>query len=148
MIEEPGCTAGSVISDNPARGPMLSRRRSFAIFPSSIASRRMALEYASTSPALRDAEQVRGRLQRETGITREVGDNRFPVLVAGIQPGADCGGADVQFLQLLRRPRDIVGPATEAFGVPAELLTERHRHRILEMGAAGLEHSGKRVGLP
>ena len=44
MIDDPGCTAGRAISLNPARGPMLSRRRSLAIFDSSTASRRMALE--------------------------------------------------------------------------------------------------------
>ncbi len=52
MIDDPGCTAGSLISARPARGPMLSSRRSLAIFPSSTASRRIAPEYASTSPML------------------------------------------------------------------------------------------------
>ena len=32
MIDEPGCTAGSAISAMPARGPMLSSRRSLATF--------------------------------------------------------------------------------------------------------------------
>ena len=44
MIDEPGCTAGSAISESPARGPMLSSRRSLAILPSSIDSRRIAPE--------------------------------------------------------------------------------------------------------
>ena len=44
MIDDPGCTAGSEISDIPARGPMLSNRRSLAILPTSTASRRIALE--------------------------------------------------------------------------------------------------------
>ena len=52
MIDDPGCTAGSTISERPARGPMLSRRRSLATLPTSTASRRIALEYASTSPML------------------------------------------------------------------------------------------------
>ena len=52
MIDEPGCTAGKAISDSPARGPMLNSRRSLAIFPSSIDSRRIAPEYAATSPML------------------------------------------------------------------------------------------------
>ena len=52
MIDEPGCTAGRAISDKPARGPMLSSRRSLAILPSSIDSRRIAPEYAAMSPML------------------------------------------------------------------------------------------------
>ena len=42
--DEPGWTAGSVISESPARGPMLSRRRSLATFPTSTAKRRIAPE--------------------------------------------------------------------------------------------------------
>ena len=42
MIDDPGCTAGSAISARPARGPMLSSRRSLAILPSSTARRRIA----------------------------------------------------------------------------------------------------------
>ena len=66
MMDEPGCTAGSASSESPARGPMLSRRRSLAIL----------LELDGQSPhragigehiahALRDAEQVLGGLQRQ-----------------------------------------------------------------------------------
>ena len=44
MIDDPGCTAGSAISESPARGPMLSSRRSLATLPSSTASRRIAPE--------------------------------------------------------------------------------------------------------
>ena len=44
MIDEPGCTAGSWISAIPARGPMLSSRRSEATLPTSTASRRSAPE--------------------------------------------------------------------------------------------------------
>ncbi len=44
MIEDPGWTAGRMISARPARGPMASRRRSLAILPSSTARRRTADE--------------------------------------------------------------------------------------------------------
>jgi hypothetical protein len=44
MIEDPGWTAGSRISEMPARGPMLRRRKSDAILPTSAASRRSAPE--------------------------------------------------------------------------------------------------------
>ena len=32
MMEDPGCTSGSEISPNPARGPEPNQRRSLAIF--------------------------------------------------------------------------------------------------------------------
>src|SRR6185312_14025085 len=52
MIEEPGCTAGRVISSMPVRGPMTMRRRSLAILLRSIASTRTCALNAATSPML------------------------------------------------------------------------------------------------
>ena len=69
------------------------------------------------------------------------------VIVAGIQSGSDRRGAEIHFFQLLRRLLDIVRTALDAGGVAAELLAERHRHRILQMRAAHLEDVRERVGL-
>ena len=56
---------------------MLSSRRSEAILSTSTASRRSAPEYASTSPMLCvTRKRLRGRPQRQTGVSREVGDRR------------------------------------------------------------------------
>src|SRR5690242_17966919 len=52
MIDDPGWTGGNWISARPARGPLLSKRRSDASLLTSTASRRNAAEYASTSPML------------------------------------------------------------------------------------------------
>ncbi len=38
MMEEPGCTAGKVISPSPVRGPLASKRRSLEMRVSSSAS--------------------------------------------------------------------------------------------------------------
>ena len=46
--------------------------------------------------------------QRQAGVAREVLDDQPPVVVAGVEPGADRRRADVQLVQLLRRRRDIV----------------------------------------
>ena len=106
MIDEPGCTAGSAISARPARGPMLSSRRSLAILPSSTASRRIAPEYAEhIAHALRDAEEIRRRLQRPGPCTRTSLRRRAAVVVAGVQSGADRRRAEVQLAQLLGRGR-------------------------------------------
>src|ERR1041384_1611661 len=96
MIDDPGCTAGSMISDRPARGPMLRSRRSLATLPTSTARRRIAPEDARPSPMLRVA-----------------------------RPRAPRGRADVHFLQLLCRRSDTVAAAAHASGVAAELLPER-----------------------
>ena len=52
MIDDPGCTAGSLISSMPVRGPMTMRRRSLAILLRSIASTRIAALKPATSPML------------------------------------------------------------------------------------------------
>ena len=101
MIDEPGCTAGSEISDSPARGPMLRSRRSLATLLSSTASRRIAPEYATTSPMLCvTRNRLCGRLERQSGVASQVRDDALPEFFAGIQPGADGGGADIQLLEL------------------------------------------------
>ena len=48
MIEEPGCTAGSVISARPVCGPDAKSRRSFVMRVSSSARLRSAAETATT----------------------------------------------------------------------------------------------------
>ena len=50
MMLEPGWTGGRTISASPVRGPDVSRRRSLAIFPRSIAYVRNAPESAAASP--------------------------------------------------------------------------------------------------
>ena len=52
MIDDPGCTAGSVISSMPVRGPMTISRRSLAILLRSIASTRSCALKPATSPML------------------------------------------------------------------------------------------------
>ncbi len=70
MMEEPGCTAGRVISASPEVGPLASQRMSLAIFSSATASVLSAPEaktYASFAPcaskwfsASRNSSPVRG----------------------------------------------------------------------------------------
>ena len=62
MIDDPGCTAGSAISPMPARGPMLSSRRSLAIFAELHGEPpHRARVGEHVAHALRDAEAIRGR---------------------------------------------------------------------------------------
>ena len=69
------------------------------------------------------------------------------VVVAGVQSRADRRRAKIQFEQLRRRLFDVVCAARDARGVPAELLAQRHRHRILQVRAADFQHVGEGRGL-
>ena len=52
MIDEPGCTAGRMISSSPVRGPDTMRRRSLTILERSRARPRSDAEKAAASPML------------------------------------------------------------------------------------------------
>ena len=108
MIEDPGWTGGSWISAMPARGPMLRSRRSEAILPTSTARRRSAPDTASTSPMLcvTRKRSAAGR-SGEPGGVRQVRDGALGVVVAGVEPGAERRGAEVQLVELFRGPREI-----------------------------------------
>ena len=144
MIDEPGCTAGNAISLSPARGPMLRSLRSLATFPSSIARRRIAPEYASDVPhALRHAKAIRRRHDVDIDARAEILHRAAAELVPRVEPGAHRRGAQVHLLQLFCRPHDIVGTAVDAGGVAAELLAERHRHGVLKVGSPDFEDTGE-----
>ena len=97
--------------------------------------------------ALRHAKQIDRGFERQPRVAREVVDDETPVVVAGVEAGADGRGADVQFVQLLGRDRHIVRARADACGVAAELLSERDRHRVLQVRASRFQHVGEFVGL-
>ena len=66
MIDEPGCTAGSLISSMPVRGPITMRRRSLAILLRSSASTRSdALNAGHVAHALHELDAVLADAQVE-----------------------------------------------------------------------------------
>ena len=68
MIDEPGCTAGSMISSMPVRGPMTIRRRSLAILLRSIASTRsVRAEAGGVAHALHELDAILADAQLEPG---------------------------------------------------------------------------------
>ena len=74
------------------------------------------------------------------------GDGEAREVVAGVQSGPDRRRAEIQLEQ--RRPRASTSSAPRGrCGVAAELLAERHRHRVLQVCAADLEHAAERRGL-
>ena len=148
MIDDPGWTAGSVISARPALGPMLSSRRSLATLPNSTASRRIAPEYATTSPMLC---VTRKRFFAGTSGSPVYRDRfcttALPEILSGVEARANRCRPDVQFRQLPRRGRDIVAAAFDARGEAAELLTERDRDRVLQVRPSRLDHVVELVAL-
>src|SRR5439155_17320210 len=74
-------------------------------------------------------------------------DDEAPIVVAGVETGADGGRPDIELLQLLGCFRDVVRAAADAGGVAAEFLAERDRHGILKVRAPRLEHIGEFVAL-
>ena len=105
---------------------------------------------ASTSPSrLACASKWScGLGDRQPGVAREQLDDLLREAGRGVDAGADGGAAE-------RAPRRRGGapPATRSMPrriwrrVAAELLAERDRRRVHEVGAAGLDHARPRLGL-
>ena len=148
MIDEPGCTAGSAISDEPGA-------RSHAEQPQ-VAGDLAELDRQPphragvgehVAHALRDAKQIRRPASAAARCQR-----------AQVVDDAAAGSRRRRSGRCRRRSRrgsaraaardarvDVVGAALDAGGVAAELLAERHRHGVLQVRAAGLQHVGELV---
>ena len=140
MIEEPACTAGRRISPMPVRGPLDSRRRSLQIFDSLTAMRFSTPENKNEGAHVGGRlDQVGGRHQRLAGDARQLLDRERGVARIGVDAGADRGGAEID---LAEQSRGLRSRAMSSFMVVwkrVELLAERHRHGVLQLGAAHLQ---------
>ena len=148
MIEEPACTAGRRISPKPARGPLESRRRSLQIFDSLTATRFSTPENSTKAPM---SEVASIRLAAGTigscGSAREFLDRQRGVARIGIDAGADRGGAEIDFAKQRRRLPEARDVFLDGGKEGVEFLAERHRHRVLQLGAADLENVAEFDGL-
>src|SRR5438046_1231070 len=109
------------------------------------------------SHAARDADERRHRLHRREEILRGLDRLAVPLgqirahalakLRVGVEAGARGRAADAELAQL-RAPRaKSRRRAAHAFGPAREFLTERDRHRVLQVGPAGLHAVGVARGL-
>ena len=99
--------------------------------------------------ALRDAKQIRRRRSAAGSCTaRDSSTTSRRKSSPAFRPVPTAVAPMFSSSQLLRRLRHVVGAAPHAFGVAAELLAERDRHRVLQMRAAGLQHAGELVRFP
>ena len=77
------------------------------------------------------------------GQPRQLLDGEGGIAGVGGDSGADRGGAEVDLAEQRRglaQPRDVLLHRGE---VGVELLAEGHRHRVLQLGAADLQHVGE-----
>ena len=129
-----------MISARPARGPELSSlksRRDLRDFDGQAPERARIGEHVSH--ALRHAEPVGRRLERQPRVVRQVLDGALGVVVAGVESSADGRRAEVEFEQLDRVDGHLRGRVQHVGGVAAEHLSDRDRHGVLEVGAADLQ---------
>src|SRR4030095_16751618 len=118
MIDEPGCICGRLISLNPQRGPQHVG-----------AGGRRGLDQVAGQDELL-AREFREVLGRKFRITRRCRDRR-----------SDRGGAKVDLVQELAHFGDALHLLADRRAPAVELLAERHRHGILQVGATHLQHS-------
>ena len=103
MIDEPGCTAGSVISSMPVRGPMTISRRSLAILLRSIASTaQRRAERRGVAHALHQLNAILADAQVEPRDLLQVLVHQRRVLLLDRHARADGAAADAQIAQVIR----------------------------------------------
>ena len=85
-------------------------------------------------------ERVGGRAQfGDAGLVDEHLDDLGAEAVGCVESGADGGAADGQLTEPGQRGLDPLDAGLDLAGVAAELLAQRHRHRVHQVGAAGLD---------
>ena len=92
-------------------------------------------------------DEVGARDQLEAGDLREPFTDERSVSGRGVDPGPDRGGAHVDLSKERRRLAKPLDVLTQGHAVGAELLAERHRDRVLELGASHLDDVGELLGL-
>ena len=142
IIEEPGWTAGSVISASPVSGPELISRRSLAIRISSSASERSAPETCAKAAMLWVASTRLGAGRSGNPVSSaEPSHHRGRVVRMAVHARARRRRAEVQLVQVLRRASIQSARRAHRRAVGGELLAEPDRDGVLQVRAARLDHA-------
>ena len=144
MIEEPGSFSGSEISPMPERGPEPMQANVVGDLeqPGGEARERALREHERVVGGER-LELVRRRGEGEGGQLRDLRGEGLGEERMRVEPGPDCGAALRQRKKPGKRRRDARDPERHLRGIAGEFLAERHRRRVLEMGAADLDDVGE-----
>ena len=148
MIEEPGCRSGRAISPRPARGPEPIQRRSLQILYRLTAITRstpLASTSASRPPAA--SKWFRASVSGSPVEDASRAMTRGGELRRRVEPGSCRGPAEGQLAEAGQDRLGSFGIMTDRGRVPAELLSEGHRHGVHEMGPPGLDHRRELGGL-
>ncbi len=92
---------------------------------------------------LRRFDQVGGRHQRASGQARQMLAGKRRITARCIEPGADGGGAEIDLVQQGCGFDEAGLILAQHHHESAELLTERHRHGILQLRPSQLDEAGK-----
>ena len=148
MMLEPACIGGRLISPSPARGPLDRSRRSLQVFDSLTATRFSTPDSCTNAPQSCVASTRFGDVTSGMPV---ICDNRLHTMPA-------YSGCALMPVPIAVAPRLISRTSIARFlqplfvlaqhdGVRRELLPERHRHRVLQLRAAHLQHVAKLRGL-
>ena len=146
MIDEPGCRSGIAISPSPARGPEPIQRRSLADL---VQAHRDHPQHAAgldqRVPAACRLEMVPRLGERQLHRRRQPRDRPGGEAGRRVEPGPDRGPAEGQLTKAGEDSHEPFGAMTDGRRVPAELLSEGHRHGVHQMGPSDLDHRGELV---
>ena len=87
-------------------------------------------------------ELVGRAAEREPGELRDARRSAVRELRVGVEAGTDRSAADREVVEALRRDVEALEVGIELGDVAGELLTERERHRILQVRAPDLDDVG------
>ena len=132
----------------PQRGPLPSQRISFAIL-NRLTAIVLSWPLASTTASLRALrfEMIFRFAKCDAGALFEMAHHFAREIRVPIQPGADRGAAEREFLQNGNRLFGALFRITDLLRVTAEFLAEPHRRRVHQMSAADLDDVPKFVRL-
>ena len=85
--------------------------------------------------------------ERQAKPLAETGCHCFAIALGGIEARAHGGAADRQFVDLGQGVAKALQPHLQLGYITTEFLPQGEGHRILEVGAANLDHLGKRLTL-
>ena len=148
MIEEPFWSSGSRISARPARGPEPISARSLPILISETARTFSAPGQLDERVAVGlRLEAVGRRRDLEAAVAGELLADAVGELGVGVDAGAGRGAAERDLPDPAERAADPLGAEPDLGGEAGELLAERDRDGVHQVGAAGLDVVGELVAL-
>ena len=139
MIDDPGCTAGSLISSIPCADPSPSGEGRWRFAEVDREHAKLRAEARHVAHALHQLNAIGADAQTESGHCCEMRDHQRWILLLDRHPGADRAAANPEIAQIVGRLSDPFDAAGKRSGVGREFLSETNRHCVLQMRAPGFD---------